>query len=273
MVQHAYQQFVALDAQELWDRIDRAQARFTALVESVGPDLVAAGSTWTTRDVVGHLLTVARRYTERDITSTEGLGDSPRAVDAINRAELLALQGLDMDDLLSQLQLQMKAIKAALPPDGTDLAQRFPFHGGVSIDAAGGLSNLIGEFLLHGRDLAHKALHPWKIDPRDALLIINGVLQIIPGYAEPTATAPLKVRLRAEGAVDWMLAFDQGKLDSRPAVAQEAADVVLKAPPETLLLVLYSRIGATASLRMGLRVVGGRRPWRVTQVPKYLQQP
>ena len=272
-MEHSYTHFVTLDAQELWDRIDEAQARFTALVESAGPYLMAAGSTWTARDVVGHILTVARRYTERDITSTEGLGDSPRAVDAINRAELLALEGLDMEDLLAQLESQMKTVRAALPPDSTDLDQRFPFHGGVSIDSAGGLSNLIGEFLVHGRDLARSAQRRWKIDARDALLIINGVLQVLPGYAEPAATDSLKVCLRTSGAADWMLAFEHGKLDSRPAMSREVADVVLKAPPETLLLVLYSRIGTAASIRRGLLVAGGRRPWRIAHLSKHLQQP
>ncbi len=270
---HSYRHFVALDGDELWERIDQAQARFTALVKSVGPHLVAEGSTWTARDVVGHVLTVARRYTERDVMSTEGLGDSPRAVDAINDAELLELQGLEMDELLAQLEVQMKTVRAVLPPESTDLHFRFPFHGGVSIDAAGGLSNLIGEFLVHGRDLARSARRSWNIDARDALLIINGVLQILPGYAEPAATDSLKVCLRVSGASDWVLAFDQGKLDSRPATSREMVDVVLKAPAETLLLVLYSRIGTAASIRKGVLLAGGRRPWRIAHLPKHLQQP
>ena len=163
-------------------------------------------------------------------------------------------------------------VPVMLPPT-LDLHVRYPFHGGVFIDAAGGLSNLVGEFLIHGYDIARAAGRPWAIEARDALLIMNGVLQISPAYAEPGATGPLKICLRSRGAADWVLDFNGGRLDSRAAAPGEAADVVMRAPAETLLLVFYSRIGTLASLRGGMLVTGGRRPWRIATLAKHLQKP
>lgn len=267
-----YQGLVATNGSELWRRIDVAHDRFTKLAQAAGPQARVAGSPWTARDLVGHVLTVARRYTERDIRSRAGLGETVREVDVLNDRELRALGDTDMAQLLAELDVQMKAVREALPADEVDLWEAFPFHGGTSIDAAGGLSNLVGEFLVHGRDLAVGLGRPWRIDARDALLVLNGALQIVPGYAEPTAKGKLRVLLRTPGAVDWMLAFDGGKLDSRPAAAGERTDVVLTAPAETLLLILYARLGTAGSLRGGLRVRGPR-PWRIARLAKHLQKP
>jgi uncharacterized protein (TIGR03083 family) len=269
----SYEEFIATDGQELWQRIDAAQERFVVLVRSIAPDLVAAGSTWSTRDVVAHVLTVMERYTNRDIASTDGLGATPREVDVINDRELRALDGVGLDELLNRLETQMGRVKRAFAPGALDLHVRFPFHGGVTIDAAGGLSNIIGEFLIHGHDLARAAGRAWPIESRDALLIINGVLQLLPAYAEPSAHGRLDLMWRLRGAARWVLAFEDGRATSRRAAAAERPDVVMSAPPETLLLFLYQRLGPGAGIRRGLKVVGGRRPWRVMKLQKFLQQP
>jgi uncharacterized protein (TIGR03083 family) len=273
VVQQAYEQFVATDTEELWSRIDAAQERFIALVRTVGPSVVGTGTTWSARDVVAHVLTVTERYTNRDITSTDGLGATPREVDVINDRELRALDGVELEDLIGRLEAQMVRVKSAFAPATLDLHVRFPFHGGVTIDAAGGLSNIIGEFLVHGYDLAAAAGRRWEIAPRDALLIINGVVQLLPAYAEPSARGRLDLMWRLPGASDWILAFDDGKATSRRALAGERADVIMSAPPETLLLFMYQRVGQLAAVRRGLKVVGGRRPWRVVKLQKFLQKP
>lgn len=272
-VGQAYERFVRTDSDELWQRIDLAEQRFIDLVRSIGPDVVGTGTTWSSRDVVAHVLTVVERYTNRDIASTDGLGATPREVDVINERELRALDGVPMAELLDRLEAHVARVKAAFAPEHLDLHLRFPFHGGVTIDAAGGMSNIVGEFLIHGRDLATAAGRPWRIESRDALLIINGVLQLLPAYAEPSAKGMLDLMWRLPGAADWILAFDNGAATSRPADTGERVDVILTAPPETLLLFLYQRLGPLAALRGGLRVAGGRKPWRVAKLQKFLQKP
>jgi uncharacterized protein (TIGR03083 family) len=272
-VQQAYERFVRTDGEELWERIDASQERFIELVRSIGPDVVGTGTTWSARDVVAHVLTVGERYTNRDVTSTDGLGETPREVDVINERELRALDGVPMDALIDRLEAQMARVKASFTPEQLDLHMRFPFHGGVTIDGAGAMSNLVGEFLIHGNDLARAAARPWRIDSRDALLIINGILQLLPAYAEPSARGRLDLMWRLPGAADWILAFDNGTATSRPADVGEKVDVILTAPPETLLLFMYQRLGPVAALRGGLRVAGGRKPWRIAKLQKFLQKP
>jgi uncharacterized protein (TIGR03083 family) len=272
-VQQKYERFVATDATELWQRVDVAQERFFQLARSIGPDVVGTGTVWSTRDVVAHLLTVMERYTNRDIRSREGLGDTPRAVDALNDLEMRPLVGVSMDELLVRLKAQMDRIREAFSPESIDLHERYPFHGGITVDAAGGVANLMGEFLVHGYDLATAAGRPWPITPRDGLLINNLGVQVMPAYRRPAAKGALDLLWRIPGAADWVIAFDNGRVVSRPADAGERVDVIMTAPPETLLLFMYQRIGPVAALRRGLRVSGGRRPWRIAKLQKFMEKP
>jgi len=267
MTEH-YQLFVATDARELWSRIETAADRFFELARAVPPDLQLKGSAWTTRDVVGHLLTVIRRYTHGAT-----LGETPRDVDRINDEELAALGSVACAELLDQLERELKLTREFFAPDGLDLHMRVSFHGGAQIDFAAALSNIIGELLIHGLDVARAAGRPWPLDERDALLILNGVVQILPAYAVRDTDRSLRVRLSVPGARPWLLSFDRGQLTSAPANSDDTADVVVRVPASTLALTVYSRLSTPAALRGGLRVVGGRRPWRIVRLPRLVERP
>jgi uncharacterized protein (TIGR03083 family) len=273
MVTTPYRYLTATDAAELLGRVAAARDRFVALAGSVDPSLQPAGSTWTARDITGHLLTVLRRYTRRDRSSTEGLADSPREVDRLNAVQLAALGDTPRDALLADLVAESNLLLGAFPPDSVDLHTRYPFHGGVTVDLAAGFGNLVGEFSIHGRDLALAAGRPWPIEERDAVLILNGVMQIIPAYARRSATQPLRVRLDIRTAAPWLLDFAGGSLTSRAAEPGEPVDVVLRAPAQTLVLSLYSRLSTLAAARAGMLVVGGRRPWRIVRLSRLVEKP
>jgi uncharacterized protein (TIGR03083 family) len=247
--------------------------RFVELTTSVPEDTLVAGGPWTARDLVGHVLTVARRYTERDISSTEGLGATPREVDRLNDVELAALGAVRRAELVVALRDQMEAVRRAFPADEVDLAATYPFHGGGRLDAAGGLSNLVGEFLLHGRDLALTVGAKWPIPRRDAELILNGVLQLVPAYARRDSDESLLLGLRTPGTAPWFLHFDRGTATSGSARPDRAPDVVLRAPAAPLVLALYSRLDGVRLLTSGILVVGGRRPWRLGRLARVIEQP
>ena len=263
-----YELFTATDAAELWARIDADAQRFFELVRSVPPDLPLKGSTWTTREVVGHLLTVIRRYTRGPT-----LGETPRDVDRINDEELAALGAAPCTELLDQLERELKLARELYAPEALDLHMKVSFHGGVRIDFAAALGNVIGELLIHGLDLAAAAGRPWSLDDRDAVLILNGVLQILPAYAVRDTHRSLRVRLSVPGARPWLLDFHRGELTSAPAETGVASDVVVRAPASTLALTLYSRLSTTRAVRGGMRVVGGRRPWRLARLPALVERP
>jgi hypothetical protein len=143
----------------------------------------------------------------------------------------------------------------------------------VIIDRAAALSNLLAEFLIHGRDLARAAGRPWPIEQVDARLILNGVLQIVPAYANRKATGQLHLQLRVPGARRWTLSFARGSATSWPAQDRDRPDVVLRAPADVLMLALYSRLTPVHGVRRGMLPVGGRRPWRITRLPGLLEAP
>ena len=263
-----YELFTSTDAAELWSRIDVAAERFAALAASADPGLRLHNSSWTTRDSVGHVLTVVRRYTHGPT-----LGETPRDVDRINADELAALGDTSCAELLDDLRAELKLARELWGPDTLDLRMRIPFHGGVTVDAAAGMSNLIGEFLLHGRDLARTARQAWPIEARDAVLILNGVMQILPAYAVRSDTRSLRVKVSVAGARPWLLGFESGELSSEPAVAPQPADVAVRARAEALMLLLYARLSPLQAALQGVVVVGGRKPWRVAWLPSLLEQP
>jgi hypothetical protein len=218
------------------------------------------------------MLTVARRYSRRDRRSREGLGASPREVDRLNAVELAALGEATRDQILADLDAETAALVGGFAA-ATDLHQRFPFHGGVEIDFAAGVGNLLAELCIHGRDVAVAAARPWRIEERDAVLILNGVMQIIPAYAVRSARTSLRLRLAVPGAEPWVLDFADGALESRAATPGEPCDVVLRCPAETLVLTLYARLSPPRALLHGMRLRGGRRPWRIARLPRLLQKP
>jgi hypothetical protein len=264
----AYELFTRTDPHELWGRIDAAADRFLTFAGEVDPGRRLDGTSWTTRDVVGHVLTVVWRYTRGPT-----LGQTPRDVDRINAEELADLAGTAADVLLDDLRTELKLAREMWGPDTVDLRMRLPFHGGVTVDAAAGLSNLVGELAVHGYDVARSAGRRWRIDERDAVLVLNGVVQILPAYARRDSRESLRVALRVAGARPWLLSFDAGVLTSEEAGRGEPVDVVVGGRAAGLLLAIYGRLSAPGAVRAGLRITGGRRPWRVARLPRLLERP
>ena len=233
-----YELLTATTIEELMARIDASGARLRGVARGAEPAAVVPGSTWRVRDVVAHVVTVIRRYT-RGVT----IGDHPRDVDRINEDELATLADLEIDQLLAEHEQELAALR-----DGwgqlTDLTTTFPFHGGAAVDAAAALANVVGEHLVHGRDIAMAAGEPWEIAERDAVLVLNGVVQILPGYVRTDApTEPFAARLELPGAVPWLLAFDGAELVSRAAGEADRVDAVLT-DAGSVLLALYGRSDA-----------------------------
>ena len=149
-------------------------------------------------------------------------------------------------------------------PRDLDLHQKIPFHGGQELDGAGALGNLIGEFLVHGRDVAPARGKHWKIGSRNAALAID-------------AGTAGRARLRSPGRTGRPQAGDphpgDERLGARPrrrradqpqgGSGAKPADVRIYARAEPLLLNLYGRFGLARATLHGTAVIGGRRPWRV----------
>lgn len=263
---------VTTTAEELTSRATIAFDRFIALVAETPSTTPVGDGTWTSLDVAGHVLTVLRRYTSRDVTSSAGLSPTMAAVDAQNQAELDALGDLSVHEVLEELAVE----HAELQSRRVDLNATFPFHFGQRIDGAGGRGNAIGELLVHGYDIARSVGRPWPIESRDALLVLNALLQVAPGVVDPAATRDMRalIEFRVKGGRPQTLIIDRGtasiidssRVDGRP-------DVVLGGPPVPVLLNLHGRLTAGRAAFRGVLVRGGRRPWLGLQMAKIFESP
>lgn len=263
----ASKDFVVTTTTELDDRIDRAHRRFADLLADV-PEHLSVGE-WTGEDVIAHLVTVVNRY---NVFDPGRLAPDPRGVDDINERELATLRGRSSAGLLGMLADEMRIFGEQWGPDGgIPLDAPLPFHGGATIDVQAGLTNLIGEFLVHGLDVARAADRPWAIDDRDGILLCGFAAQILPSYVRQTNTDALLVRLELDGLAPWVLDVTGPKASARAAVDGDRPDVVLRGAALALPLLFYGRIQPTDLASHGLDVVGGRYPDRLALLPELFE--
>jgi uncharacterized protein (TIGR03083 family) len=240
--------------------IDRASERFTGLVTSA-PDPAARipGSDWTVREATAHVVTVARRFSDRP----EGRGTwvaDPRDLGALNDAQIEALGELGMEELAARLREQVAALAAQVRGYGA-APPSFTFHGGGEVAADVALGIFLGELVVHGWDVARAIGRPWPIEGDDVELILQGVEPILPGWVDRDAagglTATFEVRLR--GGRPHLWSFRDGRLEVAPSGRRP--DVRISADPAALLLVFYRRQSQWPHIARGRLLAWGRRPW------------
>jgi uncharacterized protein (TIGR03083 family) len=137
-----------------------------------------------------------------------------------------------------------------------------PFFGGVTIELAAQSAILLGEFAVHGHDIARSIGCAWPIDPAHARLIIAALTALLPRYVDRAntggLTATYQVRLR--GGPSFQVRFHGGTAAVGPP-QPGAADCRLTADPVTFLLVAYGRRSQWPGILRGQLLAWGRRPW------------
>ncbi|OBF04748.1 hypothetical protein A5730_17025 [Mycobacterium sp. ACS4054] len=269
-----YVAIVDTNRDELRDRIGRARVRFDRLVRSADPDLCVPGLDWTVQQVVAHVLSMAHRFQALAEGRDFHRATYARDLDDINRAELEALMAPipEIADQINDLAPVMDAFF-----DGGSNDRVYEAHGGAMLDIIAGQAVWLGELILHGRDVARAIRAPWQIDERDMLLIARGLMQYGegPGYLR-TGLPPgtdLCVAFTLPGARPYVIHIHDGVADMRERRPADRPDAVLQMPASTLCDLIYQRIGPVTAARRGLRIVGGRRPWKALKLHSYLERP
>jgi uncharacterized protein (TIGR03083 family) len=273
MNEMAYVALADTNRDELRERIAVARQRFDRLARSADPLARPPGSDWTVQQVVAHVLTVAHRY--RNVAEGRDYRRAayPREVDVINQAELEAVMApvAELADQLQALQPQMDTYFDAIADD----APVIPFHAFAVIDGSAFQTNWLGELLVHGQDIARAVNAPWELPERDMLLVARGVMQIAPAYlrAGISPQTSLCLALHLPQARPYVVHIHHGTLEFRERRPGDRPDAVIHGGASTLMQLLYQRIGLFTAARRGLRIAGGRRPWRALTLQSYLEHP
>jgi uncharacterized protein (TIGR03083 family) len=137
-----------------------------------------------------------------------------------------------------------------------------PFFGGLTIELAAQSAILLGEFVVHGYDVARSIGRPWPIEAAHARLIVAGVTAVLPRYVDRERAAGLSAtyQVRLRGGPSFQLRFDRGTATVGPP-QPGAADCRLTADPVTFLLVAYWRRSQWPGILRGQLRAWGRRPW------------
>src|SRR5215211_4652589 len=137
-----------------------------------------------------------------------------------------------------------------------------PFFGGLTIELAAPSAILLGEFVVHGYDVARSIGRPWPIEAAHARLIVAAATAVLPRYVDRAAaaglTATYQVHLR--GGPSFQARFDRGTATVGPS-QPGAADCRLTVDPVTFLLVAYWRRSQWPGILRGQLRAWGPRPW------------
>jgi uncharacterized protein (TIGR03083 family) len=149
-----------------------------------------------------------------------------------------------------------------------------PFFGGVTIELAAQSAILLGEFVVHGHDLARSIGRRWPIDPAHARLIVAALTALVPRYVDRASTGGLTAtyQVRLRGGPSFRVRFDRGTA----AVGLPhpgAVDCRLTADPVTFLLVVYGRRSQWPGILQGQLLAWGRRPWLGPRFQRLLVRP
>jgi len=87
----------------------------------------------------------------------------------------------------------------------------------------------------------------------------------------PDLTVPIS--FGPTGARPHVAHLRGGSFEVRERRGGDRPDAVLHSPASAFVELLYQRIGPFTAARHGLRIVGGRRPWRALQLVSCFEQP
>jgi Mycothiol maleylpyruvate isomerase N-terminal domain len=256
---------VDTDRNELRDRIGEARRRFYQLARTADPNARRRGLDWTVHQVIAHVLCVAHRYQAviegRDFRRAV----KPRDLDQINHEEMVAAMA-PIPELLEELEALepvMDAFFDGLPNDYTA-----EFHCGAMVSGIVVQVNWLFDLVLHSEDIARAVGAPWEIRERDMLLLLREVVELAPAYVKAgiSPTTDICVALDVPDARPYVLRIHDGFAETCERRPSDRPDAVLKAPASTMVRLFLHRVGPVTAARQGLRIVGGRRPWKAMKL-------
>jgi uncharacterized protein (TIGR03083 family) len=256
--------------------LGRVAGEVCSLVASA-PDAGAAvpGSDWNVGDVAAHLVAGTEAYVRYATGGSEPFVDvSDIAGGSLTRSNAARLQAEPERDLASLADRLRAGSSALLQASSRRHHDDVVMWNGVPLALGDMLGIGLGEYLLHGRDIATALSVPWIIRPDDARLVLASALPVLPLLVDPVTTAGVQARydLKIRGGVRVLVTISDGELtvadgDGRPVDCHVSAD------PVALLLIAYGRRSQWAPIGTGKLFAWGRKPWLGPRLVRYLVAP
>lgn len=226
------------------------------------------GLDWTLGEAAAHLAAETREYAETltgDLDVNEHLRSAATATTPAERSAALNVQQLDRNRERDPLALA-GAVQSAAQAFAAAAATREPIGqvrttNGLEMTVDNMARVILGEYLVHGLDIARATKTAWHISPDDALRVADGVMTLAPKYLDPEAsrdvTASYELRFRRGPA--YNLSIDRGSATVGPASGR--VDCTIVADPVAFLLVGYGRASQWGAVMRGKLIAYGRKPW------------
>ena len=234
--------------------------RYAQLVEGV-PDtsIPVPESEWTVRDSTVHLC----GSTQRMATLAGGVASTVPSVDrdflAARARKLIdeepETDGGKLADRIREGLARLLELTATLSGD-----HPIAYHAGLRLNLTQLFSLYLGEYLLHGYDVAVAIEAPWPIDPGDAALAVRGFRACYSAIFSPATAAGLDAtyRLDTVGTDPFFVRITDATCEE-PATPG-SVDCIISADPVTALLVMSGRLNQWAAIALGRLDFSGARP-------------
>jgi uncharacterized protein (TIGR03083 family) len=271
-------------ASEVTDREDLSRARAAAhraaercaLLIEQAPDASARlpRSEWTVRDLAVHIVLAAEVFREFAAGRTEPFVDlSDIAGGSLARTgaqRLVEEPEHDLRALATRLRAAADELQWFTAERQGD--ERVVWNG-IEIDLRSMIGISLGEYLMHGYDLARLLKRRWPVDRSDARVILAAALSLLPLLADPrtTASAHACFDLRVRGGTQITLRVEAGHVST--GVPGVPVDCHVSADPVALLFVAYGRRSQWGPILTGRLLAWGRKPWLGLRLTSYLVAP
>lgn len=254
-------------------RLRGAASAFVDIARGAPPtERVRATPEWTAADLVTHVAIEARRY-RRELEGDSDWSESGGHIPETNRRALAEEPSRDIAAACDRIEREVDAYATLLSERDLDEPSHH-LDGGLLLAPRHAAGLLLGELVLHGRDLAQLIGAETAVDRSDALLILAGAMHTIPGMVNADAakgrTAAIEVRVRGQRTygitvADGEASVAEGRLARR--------DAVLSVDPVGFLLVSYGRRSQLATAVRGHVLAWGRRLDRAFVLDRILYRP
>jgi hypothetical protein len=274
---------VGVDHREVRSALAAAARRTRDLLDGIGAGgRPASGLAWTLAETAAHMVVGPRALAdslrgdlarwEAHIPAIPGFADRLPAVTASTLTAVPERDPAVLGRLLVDAVDRFLAVSGGLPHDHV-LAT--PWYGDTATLSLGAATSLLlGEQVVHGRDLATSLRRPWPIRRREALLVVPAITAMMPRVVreERTRDLDLTFAFHLRGDPGFAVRVVRGTARVEP-LALRRPDCHLWFDPAVFLLVAYGRLTTWAAVARGGVVAYGRRPWLGFRFKSYFHDP